>query len=145
MKIRSLVLGAALAAGSFSLAAPAVAAACEGEGHTMAYSKVSVPELASLLEKKSVTVFDANSEATRSKEGIIPGAKLLTSAAKYDPKELPADKNGKLVFYCANMKCTASEVAAKKAADAGYTNVAVLPDGIMGWKQAGKSTATPNS
>lgn len=144
MKIRSLVLGAALAASSLSLV-PSYAAACEGEGHAAAYSKVSVPELATLIEKKSVTIFDANSEATRTKEGVIPGAKLLTSAAKYDPKELPADKTGKLVFYCANEKCTASEVAAKKASDAGYTNVSVLPDGILGWKKAGRNTAAPNS
>ncbi len=144
MKIRSLVLGAALTAGSLSLV-PTTAAACESEGHVATYTKVSVPELATLIEKRTVTIFDANSASTRTTEGIIPGAKLLTSASKYDPKELPADKTGALVFYCANEKCTASETAAKKAAEAGYSNVAVLPDGIRGWKQAGKSTTTPNS
>ena len=57
-------------------------------------------------------------------------------------KELPADKNAKLVFYCANTMCKASEQAANRALEAGYVDVAVLPDGIMGWKSAGQKTAT---
>ena len=142
-RLLALALLAAVAA------VPAVSSACEGEHEkTMAIGKLTVPELAALLEKKDakLTVLDANGAATRSKEGVIPGAKLLTSAAKYDAaKELPAAKSDKVVFYCANERCSASTVAAERAVEAGFTDVAILPAGIAGWKQAGKATSQPNS
>ena len=60
---------------------------------------------------------------------------------------IPAAKDTKVVFYCANDKCGASHGAAQKALNAGYTDVAVLPDGLAGWKKAGQKTASfkPNS
>ena len=72
-------------------------------------------------------------------------AVLLTSSSSYAVSELPADKNSKLVFYCANTMCSAGQQAAKRAMENGYTNVAVLPEGIAGWKQAGQPTAKPRS
>jgi rhodanese-related sulfurtransferase len=39
----------------------------------------------------------------------------------------------------------ASHEAARRAVKAGYTNVSVLVDGIMGWKAAGEPTATVSS
>jgi rhodanese-related sulfurtransferase len=38
------------------------------------------------------------------------------------------------------LQCGASHVAAERAIEAGYSDVAVLPDGIKGWKQAGQAT-----
>ena len=79
------------------------------------------------------------SEFTRTTEGVIPGAHILTSYDSYDvAKELPKDHATKLVFYCANTSCGASHEAASKALTAGYTNVKVLPEGIAGWVKAGK-------
>ncbi|MDB5108635.1 MAG: hypothetical protein JWM69_1576 [Candidatus Binatus sp.] len=37
----------------------------------------------------------------------------------------------------------ASHEAARRAVEAGYTNVSVMGDGIMGWKDAGKSVTYP--
>jgi len=37
----------------------------------------------------------------------------------------------------------ASHAAARRAVEAGYQNVAVMADGIMGWNEAGKPTAKP--
>lgn len=131
---------------AFSLAAPAAALACEGEGHAAAApKKVTIAELAKAKTSRAV---DANNVDFRAKNGTIPGAILLTSSTQFDAnKELGADKSQSLVFYCANTKCSASETAAKRAIEAGYTNVAVLPDGLTGWKQAGQKTAPvkPNS
>ena len=125
-----------------ALLSPAVALACDGDGEHV--GKVTVTDGAKLTKTKEAVFVDANSAETRSKHGVIPGAVLLTSYTEYDPsKELPAAKDKKLVFYCANERCSASHEAAKKAMGAGYTNVAVLPDGIMGWKQAGLPTAKP--
>lgn len=110
--------------------------------------KVTVAELVTkLAATPAVMVFDVNNEQVRTKEGMIPGAKLLTSASKYDPDmELGADKDAEMVFYCANTRCTASHTAAVRAIEAGYTKVSILPEGIAGWKAAGNATsAVPRS
>ncbi len=132
-----------------ALAAPA-AFACDGsENHAEAAQpkKVTVAELAKMTTAKQATVLDANNNEFRAKNGVIPGAILLTSSSSFAVSELPANKDAKLVFYCANNMCGASHGAAAKAAQAGYTDVAVLPDGLMGWKSAGQKTQSfkPNS
>jgi len=139
----------------FAAAVAAVAIVVPSRGYTCdehqgqqaarpAIQKLSVQELAQLREQKKAVVFDANDDQTRQKMGIIPGARLLTSAVKYEPaKELPASKSEKIVFYCAGERCGASKMAALRAAEAGYTDVAVLPQGITGWKAAGQPTSKP--
>ena len=138
----ALVIGALGAAGARAVACPSD----ESHAATPQLKQMSLSELDRLLEEKKVSVFDANSEKTRAKFGVIPGAVLLSDIAKYPLDLLPSAKDQKLVFYCANTKCTASSIAAHRALEAGYADVAVLPDGIMGWKQAGKTTqAIPRS
>lgn len=106
---------------------------------------VSVTQLSNLMQAKKVTVIDANGPETRKKYGVIPGAVMLSSYDDYNiAKELPKDKNAKLVFYCANTKCTAAPKAAQKAIKAGYKNVAHLSVGIMGWNKAGKKNQKMN-
>ena len=110
------------------------------------FSTLHAGDLATLMSKNNekVAIFDANTTDTRKKDGIIPGATMLSSSGKYDiSKELPSDKNTQLVFYCANLKCTASHDAAKRAIGAGYSHVAVMVDGIQGWKKSGHETAQP--
>lgn len=127
---------------------PAVALACDGaDGQQQAKGpvKATIEQVASWTKSKQAIPVDANGSETRTKQGVIPGAVLLTSSSQYALKELPANKDAKLVFYCANEKCSASEGAAQRAIDNGYTNVAVLPAGIVGWKQAGQPTAKPNN
>ena len=142
MNLKALALAVAFAA-------PTAVFACEGEGHHQAAApkKVTVPELAKMTTAKQATVVDANDNAFRSKNGIIPGAILLTSSSEFALSELPAKKDAKVVFYCASEKCGASHSAATKALGAGYTDVSVLPDGLKGWKAAGQKTAAfkPNS
>jgi len=70
------------------------------------FQVIHVDDLAKLMGDPSshVQVYDANHPSTREKFGIIPGAHLLSSYDNYDvAKELPADKNTKLVFYCADL------------------------------------------
>ena len=132
-----------------SLIVPTAALACDGaESHQAKASepvKATVADVASWTKDKKAIPVDANGKETRQSQGVIPGAVLLTSSSQYAVTELPADKTSKLVFYCANQKCGASHQAAKRAMENGYTNVAVLPEGIAGWKQAGQPTAKPNS
>ncbi len=107
---------------------------------TSKISRLSPDELEKLSGK--VAILDANSERTRKKHGKIPSATLLSHYADYKMEELPKDKNKQLVFYCSNTQCGASKKGAKRALLAGYTNVSVLPVGVIGWKEAGKKTET---
>ena len=66
---------------------------------------IEVPELEAMQKdaKAPVTVLDANDVEFRQKNGVIPGAKLLSSFKDYDlKKELPANHDAPLVFYCSN-------------------------------------------
>jgi len=100
--------------------------------------KLSPDDVETLLEDGKAHVFDANSEKTRKKFGVVPGAKLLTSYKDYDLGILPEDKASKLVFYCSNLQCSAAGKGAKRAVVAGYTDVNLMPQGIMGWADSGK-------
>ncbi len=137
--VMSLVVSAVLV--------PAFAFACDGQ--QKAENGVKTRTIAEVSKNTAkLKIVDANNVDFRAQNGTIPGAVLLTSPITYDPaKELPAAKDTALVFYCANNMCGASHAAADKAAKAGYTNVSVMPEGLMGWKAAGQKTATfkPNS
>lgn len=62
--------------------------------------EMSVDEVAAGVEAKQVTLVDCNSEKTRKKHGILPGAILVEDEETYPASILPADKSAKLVFYC---------------------------------------------
>lgn len=126
-------------------AAPAAAPAATAEA---TFKLVTVDQVDASLaalkkDKKPFTVFDANGQETRAKQGIIPTAVLLPSSSAYDLSLLPKDKATPVVFYCANEKCTASHTAAKRALQAGHSDVAVLGAGIKGWVEAGKAVDKP--
>ena len=104
------------------------------------FKVIRADELANLMADSSshVKVYDANLPDTRVRVGVIDGAHLLSSYDNYNiAKELPADKNAKLVFYCFDKRCMASDAAADRACDAGYKNVSVMGDGILGWRPDG--------
>jgi rhodanese-related sulfurtransferase len=112
---------------------------------TTGLSTLTVLELSGLLEDGAqVLMYDANSQKTRDKYGIIPGAILLSHYSDYDAaKELPPTKSQKLVFYCAGQLCSSAPTAARKALEVGYTDVHVLPAGIKGWVEAEKPVERP--
>lgn len=84
------------------LLAPGLSIAAESKEK---FRLIEVPELESMQKdaRSPVTVLDANEAEFRDKNGVIPGARLLSSFDAYDLKqELPADRNAPLVFYCSN-------------------------------------------
>ena len=104
------------------------------------FKVIRADELANLMADSSshVAVYDANLPDTRKRFGVIDGAHLLSSYDNYNvAKELPADKNARIVFYCADKRCMASDAAAQRAVEAGYKNVSVMGDGIVGWNLMG--------
>jgi hypothetical protein len=69
------------------------------------FKLIRVTDLAAAIadRKSGVLIYDVNHPDTRAEYGIIPGAHLLPSAGGYRvSQELPADRQAKLVFYCAN-------------------------------------------
>lgn len=152
-----LVASSALLALVLTQSAPA--RACDGPddqqtaAHTPAKAAapkaLTVDDLAARMAaaekaKTQLALFDVNSAETRAKNGVIPTAVLLTSSKTYDLALLPKDKASSVVFYCAGEKCGASKSAAKRAIEAGYTDVSVMPAGIAGWVKAGKAVAKPS-
>ncbi len=109
------------------------------------FKLIGAKDLAAALKSDNPpVVLDANNPDTRAKYGVVPGAVLLSNYKKYDlAKTLPADKTKSLVFYCANTQCMASHAAAKRAAKAGFKNVSVMSDGIMGWAESGNPVDHP--
>jgi rhodanese-related sulfurtransferase len=101
----------------------------------------TVDDVDHLIADGKCQAVDANSPATRKRLGTVPGAVLLSDYETFQASELPADKTKALVFYCANEQCGASHEAAARALTAGYTNVKVMPAGILGWVKAGKKVA----
>src|SRR4051812_47507504 len=93
--------------------------------------EISVEQLWARLQSGAEThVFDANTEA-RFAEGHVPKAQWVVFNAVH-AKDLPADKQAMLVFYCGNEMCQASHGAASMAIDLGHPNVYVMPSGIIG-------------
>jgi len=129
-----------------SLDLPKILGGNDSDQNLNTFKLIHVSDLASLINDKDAKlhIYDANGPDTRDKYGVIPGAQLLTSEDNYDiATTLPASKSAPLVFYCANTHCMASHEAARRAVGAGYTDVSVMADGIMGWKAAGEPTVHP--
>ncbi len=133
--------------GITTIATLAVAAVFGCMADTTGIETLSVAELSQKLSQTPATaVCDANGDGVRESYGIIPGAILLTSSSSYDvAAELPESKENPLVFYCSSPRCSAAPSAARRAKDAGYSDVYVLPEGIKGWVEAGKAVANKKS
>lgn len=150
MRVRMLAAGAAIL--GICLVSPTTARAFNWpkalggpddakQFHT--FKLIHVADLEKLIANhtQKLYIYDANAPETREKYGVIPGAKLIDAPGGYRVSTtLPPDKNATLVFYCANSICIASHEAARRAVAAGYTNVNVMGDGIMGWKADGQRT-----
>jgi rhodanese-related sulfurtransferase len=141
--MRTLLLASLLALGSLS-ACTKDAAKAPAADPAATLPVASVDDVDKMIADGSCVPVDANSPATRTRMGTVPGAVLLTDYEKFAPSELPADKTKKLVFYCANEQCGASHEAAARALTAGYTDVRVMSAGISGWVKAGKKVAKPS-
>jgi len=95
------------AAGSSSSAWDKLSTLLTGKHWDDTFKLIHVADLAKLRADPNshVVILDANVEETREQYGVIPRARLLTSYDQYDiATELPAAKNAKLVFYCANTR-----------------------------------------
>lgn len=131
----------------FALVSIASFAACSEQTDSAApIPELSVERASAMFESGEAVPVDANGAGTREEHGVVPSARLLTSSGSYDPAaELPADRSAALVFYCGNTDCRASDGAAARARQAGYTNVNIMRAGIAGWVEAGEPVDRPQS
>jgi hypothetical protein len=82
-----------------AVAACGALAACAGGSRPEPFSTVSLDEVEAMLGAPGVLVVDANSSDTYAK-GHLPGA--VHYRAKPLPELLPAERDARLVFYCAS-------------------------------------------
>lgn len=97
---------------------------------------LTVAELSGFIDQNDVAVIDNNGQQ-RYAQGHIPGARWV-GHDQVTASVLPADRAARVVFYCHSEQCTACHTAARQAISLGYTNVFILPAGIVGWTTAGK-------
>jgi hypothetical protein len=82
----------------------ALAASC-GPSREEGFKLVHIDDVVALQQSPDakVTIVDANGADFRTREGIVPGALLLSNYKTYEAeKELPPRKDARLVFYCAD-------------------------------------------
>ena len=106
MRALLFIAAVALAAGCSKSDPPAAAQASPAAAPAPAadenLAKMTVDEVDRDLQAKRVVPVDCNSDRTRKKKGVLPGAILVSDEESYAASELPADKSTKLVFYCAD-------------------------------------------
>jgi rhodanese-related sulfurtransferase len=100
-------------------------------------NQLSIEQVSTRIQS-SAYVYDANSKESYEK-GHVPTAQWVPDGV-VTAAILPEDKSKELIFYCGGPKCMASHEAANQAVSLGWSNVAVMPDGISGWVSAGKPT-----
>jgi rhodanese-related sulfurtransferase len=83
----------------------------------------------------SIAVYDVNSPASW-KAARVPGARHL-DPTRFAESELPSARDQAIVFYCSNPWCRKAPLAARRARQMGFSDVAVLAAGISGWLAAG--------
>ena len=70
----------------------------------------------------------------------IPGSYNIPVADEHfiqNVKQRIADKDAKVIVYCANFNCNASPNAAKQLDDAGFNDVVDFAGGVQDWVEAG--------
>ncbi len=137
-----IVMAAALLTAGFVAGCECMKCCGGGEKAPAEIQKVEIDALAGMVATPGkVTLVDAR----KWKPGMeyIPGS--VNVADEHSDAEIAKalpDKTAEIVTYCANPRCTASPMLAKRLQKLGYTNVKEFPGGIAGWKAAGKPVET---
>ena len=88
-------------------------------------------------------LIDARRAEDYAKEHIVKAINLpATDVNSKTLAEVAPEMTTKLVFYCQNLKCQASHIAASKALGAGYKYIYEFSAGIEGWKEHSYPTET---
>lgn len=100
---------------------------------------LNIEEVAKIVTSKSAIILDARSGKWDNGQRI-PGAKSLSSkSSDAEIAKMLPNKDAAILTYCNHTKCPASNMLVIKLKSLGYTNISEYPEGIKGWKAAGKS------
>lgn len=103
--------------------------------------KIDTEQMKELLDSNEDFVLINVLDESQFEERHIPGSMnipvedpdFLERVTDYVP-----GKNQRIVVYCANEDCPASQQAAAKLENAGYTDVIDYTEGIEGWQTTGE-------
>ena len=102
------------------------------------HKTIGTKELRKLIKSdKKIVLLDARAGKWDDGRRIAHARQLAPNASKRGIRKAAPDKNARIVAYCTNKQCGASEVLARKLIHMGYKNVTKYPDGIEGWVAAG--------
>jgi len=107
------------------------------DGWTMdkkAYENIYIDQFVKMMDKKDFILINVHVPYY----GEIAQTDLLVAfnAIEQHKKDLPKDKNAKIVVYC--MMGPMGDIAADKLTSMGYTRVSNFQGGMMAWTQAGR-------
>ena len=103
---------------------------------------VSAENLKKMMDDKAhFILIDARKAEDYNKEHIVSAISLpATDVNSETLQKIAPEVTTKLVFYCQNLRCQASHIAASKALGAGYKYLYEFGAGIDGWKELGLPT-----
>ena len=90
----------------------------------------------SINSKENILLINVLSKENFNKQHIPGSINIPAKDNAHFVKDVEAQaqsKNQSIVVYCANTACDASEQAAQKLEDAGFTNVQRFKEGVEGW------------
>ncbi len=98
------------------------------------YENISVDQFVEMMNHKDFILINVHVPY----EGEIAETDFLIpfNAIDQNKKELPNDKDAKIVVYC--MTGPMGHIASKKLVQMGYTRVIHFQDGMKAWKRAGR-------
>jgi rhodanese-related sulfurtransferase len=97
------------------------------------FATIDSAQLAAMLQSRDFLLVNVHIPY----EGEIEGTDALIAFDKIAENldKLPSDKDAEIVLYCRSGRM--SEIAAAELVRLGYTNVAHLSGGMIGWKERG--------
>jgi rhodanese-related sulfurtransferase len=103
------------------------------------YQVMTTAELQAVMKSKPYKFLLIDARNPEEYQDVhIPGA-INVPEKKFDEhvRQLPEDKDIRLIFYCNGVKCGKSKRAAQKATTLGYRHLFVYEEGMPVWEEAG--------
>jgi rhodanese-related sulfurtransferase len=102
------------------------------------FARISRDELRAKLDRGDDLVVLEALPATYFEDAHLPGARNMPhdQVDALAPRLIPS-RSTEVVVYCANLPCPNSEIAARRLAALGYTNVREYAEGKEDWIAAG--------
>lgn len=120
---------------AFAIAPMLVLLAACGGSSTAKINNLSADEFASNIQNPATVIIDVRTPGEFASGHIERAINIDVEAANFDTKIAKLDKNVEYSIYCHSGRRSA--IAAQKMADAGFTKITNLKDGIISWQSAG--------